>query len=189
MSGTIASEGNLAIRRLRDDPRDFERMARWRAMPHVHEWWNPDEPAPTADEIAQKYRARTDPDHSTTACMIELDGAPIGYLQFYRWADYPDVPVAEDRSVWGIDLHIGEPDLVDRGLGTRTVELICRYLADQRGATAVALTTELTNARAQRAYEKAGFGKIRRVLDTDTRDGERVWSWLMRWESNCADAG
>jgi aminoglycoside 6'-N-acetyltransferase len=189
MSGAIVSESGLTIRRLRDDPVDFERMARWRAMPHVHEWWDPDEPAPSADEIAQAYRARTDPDHGTTACIIELDGAPIGYLQFYRWADYPEVPVAEDRNVWGIDVHIGEPDLIGRGLGTRTVELICRYLADERGAAAVALTTELTNARAQRAYEKAGFEKIRHVLDTDTRGGERVWSWLMRWESEGGRSG
>ena len=29
------------------------------------------------------------------------------------------------------------------------------------------------------AYEKAGFSKVRRVLDTDTRDGERVRCWLM----------
>lgn len=66
-----------------------------------------------------------------------------------------------------------------RGVGTRVVSLICEHLEREHGASAVALTTETTNARAQRAYEKAGFEKVRRVLDTDTRDGERVWCWLM----------
>src|SRR6185295_17669736 len=155
---------------------------RWRAMPHVHEWWDPDEPPPTADEIAQGYREEAGSDGAPTACIIELGGVPVGYLQFYRWAGYPEVPVSPDPDVWGIDLHIGEPDAVDKGIGTRTVQLICRYLADRCGASAVALTTELANARAQRAYEKAGFVKLRKVLDTDTRDGERVWCWLMRWQ-------
>jgi RimJ/RimL family protein N-acetyltransferase len=56
---------------------------------------------------------------------------------------------------------------------------LCRYLFDQRGATNVALLTEITNSRAQRAYEKAGFRKVRHALDLDVRDGERIQSWLM----------
>ena len=75
-----------------------------------------------------------------------------------------------DPDTFGLDLFIGEPDLVGRGIGTRVVDLVCTYLEHDRGASAVALTTERTNLRAQRAYEKAGFRKVREVLDTDTRE-------------------
>lgn len=76
-------------------------------------------------------------------------------------------------------MFIGEPHLVGRGVGTRAVSLICRHLERESGATAVALIAETTNVRAQRAYEKAGFRKVRPVLDADTRDGRPMRCWLM----------
>jgi RimJ/RimL family protein N-acetyltransferase len=182
----FAADADLTIRRLRDDPADFEAMARWRAEPHVHEWWDPDEPPPSAEEIANRYRERTDPDHETTGCIIELDGRPVGYLQFYRWLDFEDemaeMDVGAGPDSYGIDIQIGVPDLIDKGIGSRAVRAICTYLASERGATDVRLTTEVTNLRAQRAYQKAGFVKLREILELDTRDGERVWAWLMVWE-------
>jgi aminoglycoside 6'-N-acetyltransferase len=183
----LAADGDLSLRRLRDDPGDLALIVRWRAMPHVHEWWDPDDPVPDLDEVKRHYLPTTDPDGLTTGCVIELDGQPIGYLQFYRWADWVhdpprdgemEVPLAEDP--WGIDLYIGEPDALHRGMGSRAVALVCRHLAE-RGARAVMLTTEVGNVRAQAAYERVGFVKVKRLLDTDTRGGERVWCWLMAW--------
>ena len=84
-----------------------------------------------------------------------------------------------DPDTFGIDIHVGEPDLVNQGIGSRVVDVICSYLENELGASWIALTTEVTNHRAQRAYEKAGFRKVRQVLDTDTRGGERVMCWLM----------
>jgi len=89
--------------------------------------------------------------------------------------------IGEGPDTWGIDIHVGDPSVAGRGIGSRTVAAICGFLAAERGASDVRLTTELGNVRAQRAYERAGFRKVRQVLDTDTRDGERVWCWLMRW--------
>jgi len=181
--GVITRRGDLAIRAMRDDPADYERMARWRSEPHVHEWWDPDEPAPTPDDAAAQYGGRARGEEPTTPCIIELAGRPIGYLQYYAWRSWPDadreLDVRADADTYGIDLFIGEPELIGRGLGTKVVDLICEHLESELGASAVALTTEITNERAQRAYEKAGFRRVRTVLDTDTRDGQRVWCWLM----------
>jgi aminoglycoside 6'-N-acetyltransferase len=185
----IATEGDLTIRRLLDRDDEYELLVRWRGMPHVHEWWDPDEPPPDLAAVRAHYGPTTDPTHPTTGCMIELAGRPVGYVQFYRWADWitdptdPEqiaVPLADDP--WGLDIHLGEPDVLDAGVGSRTVGLLCRVLHERLGARAVMLTTELTNGRARRAYEKVGFVAIDRILDTDTRDGERVWCWLMRWD-------
>jgi len=188
-AATLATDGDLSLRRLRDDPADYALIVRWRAMPHVHEWWDPDDPAPDLDEVLRHYRPTTQQGHATTGCVIELGSDPIGYLQFYRWADWThdppgpdemDIPLADDP--WGIDIYIGEPEVVGRGIGTRAVSLVCRYLQTSRGALAVMLTTDVDNLRAQASYERAGFQKLRRVLDTDTRNGVRVWCWLMRWD-------
>jgi aminoglycoside 6'-N-acetyltransferase len=180
---TIATDGDLSVRTMRDEDAEYALVARWRSRSHVHEWWDPDDPPPTLEVVREHYGPRVRGEDPTTACLIELDGTPIGYVQFYRWLAWPEddvmLDVRADPATFGLDLFIGEPHLVGHGLGTRVVDLVCSYLERDQGASAVALTTERTNLRAQRAYEKAGFRKIREVLDTDTRDGERVWCWLM----------
>src|SRR6187200_1442193 len=179
----IAAEGDLAIRAVQDDPQDYRLLMRWRAEPHVHEWWDPDDPAPTYEEVVEQYGPAIRGEEKTTACIIEVDGRPAGYMQFYRWLPYeeaePSLDIAADADAFGLDIHIGEPDLIDRGIGSRAVDLLCRHLENDLGASWVALTTEVANHRAQRAYEKVGFVKVRQVLDTDTRDGVRVVCWLM----------
>ena len=179
----IATDGDLTVRTMRDDLDEYRLLARWRGEPHVHEWWDPDEPVPTVDEVIAHYGPRVRGEEPTTACIIEVDGRPAGYLQYYRWLpwddDEPSIDIGGDADTFGLDIHIGEPDLLDRGIGSRAVDLVCRYLETVEGASWIALTTEVTNHRAQRAYAKAGFVKVSQVLDTDTRDGVRTLCWLM----------
>jgi aminoglycoside 6'-N-acetyltransferase len=173
----------LAIRRMRDETGEFQRMVAWRNRPHVRQWWDTDDPPLELESAKTKYRPRTKPGSKTTACIIELDARPIGYLQFYRWSDYradaEEIGFTPEDRWWGIDIFIGEPDLIGRGYGSRAVSILCEYLCAERSAAAVALTTDMNNAKAIRAYEKAGFEKRAQVLDTDTRDGVRVKAWLM----------
>jgi aminoglycoside 6'-N-acetyltransferase len=182
---TFAQEGDLAIRRMRDDPGDYALFVRWRNEPHVAEWWTTDDdPTPTTlERVMADYGPRIEREFGTTSCLIELDGGPIGYAQFYRWGSHAEevremgLVLAEDAC--GIDIFIGEFELAGRGIGSRAVSLLTRFLFEELGATQVAIVTALDNHRAQRAYEKAGFRKVGVVLDTDVRGGERVRSWLM----------
>ena len=179
----LAVDGDLVIRRMRDANDDYELIVTWRNRPHVRHWWDPDLPDLTLDSAKTEYEDDIRDDSATTLCIAELDGRPIGFMQFYRWASYADeareVGIPFDDDVWGVDVFIGEQDETGRGLGTRMMNVLCRYLEVERSATSVALTTELTNAAAIRCYEKAGFEKIREVTDLDTRDGRRTRDWLM----------
>jgi aminoglycoside 6'-N-acetyltransferase len=179
----LVSRGDLSIRRLRPVDEDLMLLVRWRSAPHVRPWWDPDEQELDLEGARLEYLPEAVPDSLTTLCIIELRGEPIGFIQFYRWASYPDdaaeVGIPFDESTWGIDVMIGEEGLVDRGLGSGAVDLLCTYLEEERGATAVVLTTSVENHRAIRAYEKVGFERRGQVFDTDTKDGERVLSWLM----------
>jgi aminoglycoside 6'-N-acetyltransferase len=182
-SDVVATKDGLTVRRMRDVADDYELMVRWRNRPHVRHWWDPDLPPLTLASARDEYRPDTRPDSDSTACIVELHGRPIGFMQFYRWASYADeaneVGIPFDDRTWGVDVFIGEPAEVGRGLGTRMVDLLCEHLEAERAASSIALTTELTNAAAIRCYEKAGFKKVAEVLDTDTRDGERTRDWLM----------
>jgi aminoglycoside 6'-N-acetyltransferase len=179
----IVSDADVVIRRMRDDDSEYIQMAHWRNLPHVRRWWDHDLPLATLESMKQEYQPDTAPDAVSVACFIDLRDKPIGFIQFYRWASYPD-EVAEagipiDDSTYGLDVFIGDHSQMGRGVGTRVVSLLSDYLIDELGASAVCLTTDIDNHVAQRCYEKAGFSKVKQVLDTDTYKGERVLSWLM----------
>jgi RimJ/RimL family protein N-acetyltransferase len=179
----VVSEGPLVIRRMGDDLPDHQRMVRWRNEPHVREWWDPDDPPMTLEASRAEYGPLCQVGSSTTACIIEWEGQPAGYIQFYPWAAYPEdvaeVAIVVEPSAWGLDIFLGEPDLVGKGIGTAAVDALARYLFRERQATSVAFLVAKDNARALRAYEKAGFTRSGSALDTDTRNGQRVESWLM----------
>ena len=62
------------------------------------------------------------------------------------------------RGTRGIDLFIGEPDMIERGHGSALI----RAFADERlrqGAPRMVTDPDPANLRAIRAYEKAGFEK------------------------------
>jgi aminoglycoside 6'-N-acetyltransferase len=181
----LARDGELAIRRMRDEPSDCTLVVRWRNEPHVAEWMTTDDdPTPTTPEqVVEKYGPRTEGASWVTSCIISLGDRPVGYVQFYPWdaeaeaAAELGIPVI--AGSFGLDIFIGEPDVIDRGVGSRVVALLARHLFEVRDATAIALLTPVGNSRAHRAYEKAGFRKVRQTLDTDVVNGERRMSWLM----------
>jgi aminoglycoside 6'-N-acetyltransferase len=170
---------------MRDDPDDYMAFVRWRNEPHVAEWWTTDDdPTPTTlDRVVENYGPRAEDGSWVTGCIITVDDRSIGYTQFYPWSgadeEAREMGIPSDEGSYGLDIFIGDPDMVDRGVGTRAVALLSRHLFQELDATVVALLTPLGNERAHRAYEKAGFRKVRQTLDTDVVNGERRMSWLM----------
>ncbi|MDQ3618881.1 MAG: acetyltransferase [Actinomycetota bacterium] len=179
----VTAAEDLVIRRMRDDDDDYSLMVEWRNSPHVRRWWDPDLPSWTIATIKDLYQPDTALDAASTACIIEYAGAPIGFVQFYRWSSYAnnatDLGIHFDDGSYSLDVFIGEPGQVHRGLGTSVVAMLSDYLITEMGASSVSLTTDVDNHPAQRCYEKAGFEKVKQILDTDTFRGQRVRSWLM----------
>jgi aminoglycoside 6'-N-acetyltransferase len=179
----LAARDDLVIRRMGDTDGDYELMVGWRNQPHVRRWWDPDLPPLTVVSARAEYAPDTRPGSESTACIVELEGRPVGFMQFYLWESYADeaeeVGIPFDDRTWGVDVFIGEEDALGRGLGTGMMTLLCDYLEAERNASSIALTTELDNAVAIRCYEKAGFTKVTQVFDLDTRNGERTRDWLM----------
>lgn len=179
----IARDGDLSLRRMREE--DLAAILEWRRQPHVREFWDNDDDREGIGDalIDEHYRPMLDAAHATTATIICVGGAGVGYLQFYRWASYADGAIAcgipLDDDAFGLDVFVGDPAYTGRGVGARAVDLACRYLFVEHGASRVALLTSKGNVGARRAYERAGFVCVREALDTDTRDGVRIASWLM----------
>jgi RimJ/RimL family protein N-acetyltransferase len=162
---------------------DYQRIVAWRNTPHVWEWWDPDDPPFTLDTAIMEYSAYTRESSATTACIIEVNGVETGYVQFFPWAAYRAEQEAAGIQVpvgaWSLDIFIGEEDALDRGIGSRVVALVCRYLFEVKQASAVAFGVAVENLRARRAYEKAGLQPTVEFLDTDIKHGQRIPSILM----------
>ena len=107
----------------------------------------------------------------------------MGYLQFYPWSaaldEAREMGVPGPDTSYGVDIFIGEPDMIGRGVGATAMALVARHVFETEDAGSVALLSPVGNDRAHRAYEKAGFHKVRQTLDTDVVNGERRMSWLM----------
>jgi aminoglycoside 6'-N-acetyltransferase len=129
---------------------DLPLLERWFGEPHVREWW--DDPDNGIAEIEQAMR-----DPGTEPFIVLCGEKPIGYQQSYDPHAEADHPYRDQPpGARGIDQFIGEPDLIGCGHGSRFIREFAAGLF-ARGAPRVVTDPDPANARAVRAYMKAGF--------------------------------
>jgi aminoglycoside 6'-N-acetyltransferase len=139
---------------------DLPLVKRWLAMPHVTQWWG------DADE--QFELVSGDLSHpAMDQFIVSSDGRPFAYLQCYDLTAWNSGFDTQPLGARGIDQFIGEPDMVDCGHGSALIRTFTDGLL-AAGTPRLVTDPDLTNARAVRAYEKAGFHRDRMV---DTPDG------------------
>ena len=151
---------------------DFPRIDGWLRQPHVARWWTPDT---TAEAELAKYRLRIGPDALTDTIMltVQQDGRPIGWCQWYRWADYPDEETAMGAldGEAGMDYAIGEPAWVGRGTGTELIAVLVTEIRRQHPGAGVLVGPDATNIASRRVLEKNGFELVEiRTVATEPSD-------------------
>lgn len=180
-TGLCGVDGASGLRFPRLRHEDLPMLAEWLALRHISRWWN--DPHDLAS-VTAKYGPRIDGQRKTNMHLIVEHERPIGWLQWYLWRDFPDhaakLGLGEDAA--GLDLAIGEASAIGRGVGARTISVISGRLFDAfRQVNAVACDPEVLNRRSVRAFEKAGFRRIREL----TVAGESVVRVVMQRERNC----
>ena len=153
---------------------DVELSRRWLLEPHVRRWWNddPDEtnyPEGTIDDWLKAVRGE-DP---TDMFVIRMAGRPIGVIQSYRVDAYPDYveEVGElSEPAFSLDVFIGEPDLIGKGIGPALLRAFLREAFERYGLDYAVIGPARSNAAAIRAYEKVGFRYLRDYREEDTTD-------------------
>jgi aminoglycoside 6'-N-acetyltransferase len=139
---------------------DLTTIRRWLDTPHVARWWaNPGE---------QFELVRGDLDHpGMDQFIVATGGRPFGYLQCYDLVTWPDEAFgSQPKGTRAIDQFIGEADMVDRGHGSAFIRAFVDDLL-AAGTPRVLTDPDPANARAIRAYEKAGFAADRVVHTPD----------------------
>jgi aminoglycoside 6'-N-acetyltransferase len=89
--------------------------------------------------------------------IVSIDGREVGYLQSYDPQTWPDHPFT-DRPCGscGLDMFIGEPDMIGQGYGTQIVQAFADRLF-AAGVPEVLIDPHPDNAAAIKAYGRAGF--------------------------------
>lgn len=146
---------------------DFPLLQKWLAAPHVADWWN--ERFDLAS-LEAKYGPAIDRSEPIHVYVIQRDGVPIGWIQWYRWRDFPEhaIQVGADRMSAGIDLAIGEADMTGRGLGPAVIrEFGTHYIFINSDVDAIVADPSASNTRSVSAFRKAGFNIVDAVQLVD----------------------
>ena len=101
----------------------------WMRQPHVAGWWLEGSTLEKEfDDCARSVRGKP-----TNILVVLEDDRPIGWCQWYRYADYPDDAPAIGASLdeIGIDYAIGEQHAIGRGLGTLIIAALVEEVRNE----------------------------------------------------------
>jgi len=142
----------------------------WLQREHIQRWWTDRE---TYDEVVQHYLPAIEGGEPTDLYLILLDGLPVGFIQTYRVADYPEYRdlVAVEEGVAGVDLFVAEPELTGRGFGSEALRrFVAEIVFSDPEIHACVADPDAENIASLRAFEKAGFRVVRRFVDPSDND-------------------
>jgi aminoglycoside 6'-N-acetyltransferase len=136
-----------------DPDRHLSLLDTWLCRPHVARWWG--EPERALAAVLQRPRGGE--------ALIMLDARAVGFVCWQTLSkeerSSADLEAMPDGLV-DVDILIGEPDVVGRGVGPAALRLVLSTLKAS-GVPVVALAAAMTNQRALSAYVKVGFRAYR----------------------------
>ncbi|MGH3394929.1 MAG: GNAT family N-acetyltransferase, partial [Streptosporangiaceae bacterium] len=151
---------------------DLPAIAAWLALPHVARWWTA---GTTAGAELAEYRDRVSGgiDPATVMLMVLRDDVPVGWCQWYRWADYPAEAAemgARDGEA-GIDYAIGDPQCIGRGMGTELIAALVAEVRRHHPGAGIMADPDAANTASRRVLEKNGFELVAvRPVSTEPND-------------------
>jgi aminoglycoside 6'-N-acetyltransferase len=141
---------------------DLRLLEHWLAQEHVRRWWHPD------GDVEAKYRPALEGRDPTDHHLILLAGMAVGMIQTYLVSDHPDYEalVEVGPGVAGVDLLIGEPTAIGRGVGPAALRAFTSEIVfAPPGTIACIAGVDVENGRSLRAFEKAGFRPVRDYIE------------------------
>lgn len=136
-------------------------LRNWLEREHVRQWWRD-----SIDESLTEYERAIDGLDPTDHYLIVVEGRPPGMIETYLVSDHPDWEeiVRVGEGVAGVDLLIGDEALTGRGLGPRVLQsFVNEVIFASPASHACVAAVDEGNRRSWRAFEKAGFRRVRDV--------------------------
>ena len=176
------TSGDIRIRSMTDEDLPF--MLKWLTDSRVLEFYAGRDTRYSFETLKLHYSEAWDTVYYRV--IFEYKGDAIGYGQIYKLYDelYKEYHYPQNgETVFAADQFIGEPEYWGRGIGTKYMQTVLDFLKTVEHADAVILDPHQSNARAIRAYEKAGFKIIDELPEHELFEGEKVDCYLMEFRS------
>lgn len=159
-TGEVESVPDVRFRRLKRG--DFNLLVDWLSTPHVSYWWGG--PRDLAG-VEAEFGPCVDGVDPTLVFVVEISDpaigcVPVGMVQSYMLRDTPEYETAVGvREAAGMDLFIGDRNLVGTGLGKKIIARFVREIGWRAfpGAKRYMAGPSVRNVRSRRAFESAGF--------------------------------
>lgn len=174
----FCGDSTLGIRRMEDCDRDYRIMAKWLSDPMVLQYYEGLTNPFDLDRVMEKYSPRVLGAEKLIPCIIEIQGAPAGYIQYYPIESEEDsdfrneIPIDYSKRNFGIDLFIAHDAYRSKGYGTGVLSLLLAYLYRHEQADKVYIDPQTWNERALKCYAKCGFKPIKVLEKRELHDGE-----------------
>ncbi len=144
-----------------DPARHSELLRTWLKRQHVRRWWGDPE---------QTFKASQEPSHAVHQAIIFTASTPVGYVRWQRMsrAELKAAGLLEVlEQTYDIDIFIGEIARLGRGIGPEALRILLRQLRRDPSIPCASVGTSVANTSAIRAYEKAGFRRLRLFDDPE----------------------
>jgi aminoglycoside 6'-N-acetyltransferase len=142
---------------------DYGLMTKWLRTKEVLEFYGDINSPYTIEAVRKKYEPRIRGECTVSPFIVELDDLPIGYMQHYpiQVHKQKDFGYLENLVIYGIDQFIGNPNLFNKGYGTKMVSKFIDFIIKTTDVEIIILDPAISNERAIRCYEKCGFSKVK----------------------------
>jgi aminoglycoside 6'-N-acetyltransferase len=105
-----------------------------------------------------------------SSAIIAVDGVAVGYV-CWQTLSHDELEAAGlldlPKGLVDIDVFIGEPDYLNRGVGSKSLLLLLDRLRAAPSVSVAGVGTSAANKQAIRAFEKAGFHLFREFRDPE----------------------
>ncbi|WP_318617783.1 GNAT family N-acetyltransferase [Sporosarcina sp. YIM B06819] len=175
----LFQQGKLVVRKL--ELNDKYLLVKWLSDPVILQYYEGRDNPFDVEKVEEKFFKEED---DAVRCLIEFDGEPIGYIQFYEVDAEERLAYGYGDSmelIYGMDQFIGESAYWNKGVGTQLVRSTVKYLIEEQGAGRIVMDPQTWNERAIRCYEKCGFEKVKLLPANEWHEGEYRDCWLIEY--------
>lgn len=145
---------------------DFSLLYDWFQEPIVKKWYAHHQSFSMAD-IIKKYQPRIFGTEKVFGYIIQMDGIPIGFIQYYCLQNYfPEgiTPISnalfslrDPEAMAGIDLFIAVESFRKKGFGAKIIEKFISSHFIQDTFSIIVVDPAINNSTAIRCYQRCGF--------------------------------
>lgn len=160
-------QDNVVLRKLHDSNQDYKLLEKWYQQEEIYLQF--EQRKLNYDEIKNKYYKRTLDNALVPVYMIEYNNIPVGIIQ-YKLIDeeLKKIYRLKSNNSYEIDIFIGQLKLHNKGIGTKAINILTKYLFREKGADLLVMCPLKDNDKAIKCYQNCGFSLKNKFKTKDT---------------------